>query len=177
MTGRGKSKQNIEPDNITQNSANEYNKYFATVGTKIQQELNFKRPPKQNKAKHFPERPKFVFQKENPDKIKKIIDNIRNNVAIGCDNIGVKIIKDLKEIIAPILVDLINIGYETHTFPDCMKEGIIKPIYKKEDRNNISNYRPITVLPTLSKVFERSAADQIVEYLEFHGLISRKQHA
>ena len=165
LTGRSKSKKNIEPDNITQSIANEHNEYFATIGTKIQAELKFKRPSKLSLANKTSKLPKFEFHKENTTKIKKIIDNIRNNVAVGCDNLGIRIIKDLKDTIAPILVDLINIGYETQTFPDCMKEGVIKPIYKKEDRNNISNYRPITVLPTLSKVFERSAADQITEHL------------
>ena len=177
LTGRGKSKKNVEPDNITQNTANEYNKYFATIGTKIQEELNFKKPLKPIPNNKRSELPEFVFKNENATKIKKIIENIKNNVAVGCDNIGIRIINDLKEIIAPILANIINIGYESQCFPDCMKEGVIKPIYKKEDRNNISNYRPITVLPTISKVFERSAADQIIEYLESHGLISRKQHA
>ena len=45
LTGRGKSKKNIEPENITQDTANQHNKYFATIGTKIQEELNFKKPP------------------------------------------------------------------------------------------------------------------------------------
>ena len=138
-------------------TANEHNKYFATIGTKIQEELNFKRPLKPIPNKKRSELPEFVFKNENATKIKKIIENIKTNVAIGCDNIGIRIINDLKEIMAPILANIINIGYESPRFPDCMKGGVIKPIYKREDRKYIENYRPITVLPTLSKVFERSA--------------------
>ena len=87
LTGRGKSKKNIEPDNITQNTANEYNKYFATIGTKIQEELNFKKPLKPIPNNKRSELPEFVFKNENATKIKKIIENIKNNVAVGCDNI------------------------------------------------------------------------------------------
>ena len=177
LTGRGRSKKaDIEPDNMCQESANRNNKYFATVGAKIQEELNFKRPPEVHE-KTQNKKPSFSFKKENPKKIQKIIEGIRNEVAIGCDNIGIKIIKDLKDILVPLLTELINIGYETSKFPDCMKMGIIKPIFKKDDRNEISNYRPITILPTLSKVFERAATDQIVQFLEQNKLISKKQHA
>ena len=58
-----------------------------------------------------------------------------------------------------------------------MKKAVIKPIYKKNNPDEISNYRPISILPTLSKVFERSATDQIVRFLEENGILSTKQHA
>ena len=58
-----------------------------------------------------------------------------------------------------------------------MKNAVIRAIHKKNDPEDISNYRPISILPTLSKVFERAATDQLVEHLEKNNLLSNHQHA
>ena len=58
-----------------------------------------------------------------------------------------------------------------------MKKAVIKAIHKKDSTMDISNYRPISILPTLSKVFERAAVDQLVAYLEGNNLLSTCQHA
>jgi hypothetical protein len=121
--------------------------------------------------------PTFHFKEEKQGDIEKIIDKIRIDVATGNDNISAKIIKDIKTTISPILTKLINIGYETNNFPNCMKQAIIKPIHKKESTDDISNYRPISILPTLSKVFERAAVDQLTKYLEENKLLCKNQHA
>ena len=83
----------------------------------------------------------------------------------------------MKQIIAPYITKMINLGYETNTFPDCMKVTNIKALHKKNNVEDISNYRPISILPTLSKIFERAATDQLVSYLEINNLINRNQHA
>ena len=119
----------------------------------------------------------FTFQKETIANIEKIIDNIRNDVAVGEDMIGAKLIKDMKNTISSILVKIINKGYETETFPDCMKRAAIKPIHKKDDIDDISNYRPISILPTLSKIFEKAATIQFVSHFETNKKIHRSQHA
>ena len=79
--------------------------------------------------------------------------------------------------ICEILAEIINLSFETKTFPDIMKRAMIKPIYKKDDKDDISNYRPISILPILSKIFERIATDQIVLFLKENNLITEKQHA
>ena len=91
--------------------------------------------------------------------------------------ISSQIIKEAKEVIAPVITKIINLGYDTHSFPSSMKEAVIKPLHKKEDPNIISNYRPISILPCLSKIFEKSAANQLTKYLENQNLLSASQHA
>ena len=66
----------------------------------------------------------------------------------------------MKHTMSPVLTRIINIGYKVNNFPDCMKRA---PIKITED---FSNYRPISILPTISKIFERAAVNQIVSYLE-----------
>ena len=106
----------------------------------------------------------FVFKPETNTSIKKLIEKIRKDVATGADEVGAKLIKDASEVLSPVLAQIINIGYETCTFPDCMKKATIKALHKKDDPDKISNYRPISILPTSSKVFERAATDQLVEH-------------
>ena len=86
-------------------------------------------------------------------------------------------IKDSQTIIAPILAELINIGYETSTFPDVMKSATIKAIHKKNSTEEIENYRPISILPTLSKVFELDASIQMMGSFKIANKLSKHQHA
>ena len=66
-----------------------------------------------------------------------------------------------------MLTDCINdaiVGEDT--FPDSLKFGDITPVHKKDETTNKENYRPISVLPLISKIFERIIHDQLSEYLE-----------
>ena len=172
VTHRTKTKDTTEPEMMNQEQANKHNHYFATVGSEIQKKLNVNLP-----NNNFRGLTGFNFIPETPENIGKLIDKIREDVATGHDEIGARLIKDAKDIITPIITKIVNIGYETSTFPNCMKHATIKAVHKKNDPEDISNYRPISILPTLSKVFERAATDQLVNYLEKNNLISNNQHA
>ena len=127
----------------------------------IQKELDINFDFENNKAFNFLP---FKFENENEKDIEKIIDNIKKDVATGPDNIPSKIIKLTKTIISPYITKIINISYETKTFPDILKKAIIKPIHKKDDKNDISNYRPISILTVISKIFERAALNQLLHH-------------
>jgi hypothetical protein len=62
-------------------------------------------------------------------------------------------------------------------FPNSMKAAIIRPIHKKNCTEDMSNYRPISILSVISKIFERSATNQLVKYLEDKKLLNGTQHA
>ena len=176
VTNRTKLKEATEPEMMTQTKANNHNRFFATIGIEIQKKLGMNiQPTTPNQADD--NRPGFEFAPETEDSIAKLIDRIRIDVATGEDGISSRIIKDIQPTITPILTKIINRGYTSRKFPDCMKNAVIKVIHKKESTEDISNYRPISILPTLSKVFERAAVNQIVHYLETNNLLSNCQHA
>ena len=175
LIGKYKPQEDIEPDGMTQEKADKYNKYFTDIGQTLVDQNKKKSPRKPQKIpKNIP---RFVFKEETTTNIEKIIDSLKEKTATGADEINIKLIKDIKKEISPLLTDLINLGYRTNSFPNCLKSAIIKPIHKKEGKNNISNYRPIAILPALSKVFERAASNQLVEYLEQNNLLNISQHA
>ena len=170
--GKLKDEECVEPSNITKEKANEFNKFFASIGLEIQKKLKT-----QNHETNFENLRGFNFIAETEEKVKKLIDKLKHDVAVGYDNINAKFIKDSKEVQAPWLTKIINISYKTCVFPDNMKITNIKPIYKENNKEKISNYRPISILPVISKIFERACTDQLVKYLEENDLISRTQHA
>ena len=93
----------IEPDKMTQTKANDFNKYFATVGLEIQNQLKDRIT---NKTLKNPDIESFDFHDEKEETIKKLIGDINEKVATGEDNISAKLIKHCKEIITPYIESL-----------------------------------------------------------------------
>ena len=169
-----KTYESIEPDNITQEKANQFNEFFSNIG-----KAKYPTPDFVNTSSSFENLPKasFSFKPENENSIEKLIDKLKDKTATGYDYLDVRLIKDLKKIISPLITKLINLGYEIKKFPNCLKRAIIKPIHKADDPNNISNYRPIALLPIISKIFERAATDQLMNFFIENLLLTKTQHA
>ena len=70
-------------------------------------------------------------------------------------DIPVKILKWNSDIIVPALTECYNQNIKNSTFPNELKNTDISPVYKKKDRHDKSSYRPVSILPLLSKPFER----------------------
>ena len=82
------------------------------------------------------------------------------------DDIPVNIILETKELISEILAEIYNDSKNCHDFPKSLKLAEILPIFKKADRSLMNNYRPISLLPVVSKIFERIMYTQILAYIE-----------
>ena len=108
----------------------------------------------------------FSFYHVNPDKMLKIIENIDSKKATQHGDIPVRIIKENKFIFSKVLSEIFNFYIDNNTFPNGLKKADIIPIYKKDDPFDKTNYRPISILPVLSKPFERCLYDQIYEYID-----------
>ena len=93
----------------------------------------------------------------------------------GHDDINIKIIKQCSETISPFLVHIINKSFEIGTFPKQLQIARIVPIHKKGDNSMVENYRPISILPCLSKVFEKIMSIRLYNYLSEHSLLASSQ--
>ena len=86
------------------------------------------------------------------------------------DEISNKTLKVLKNEIAAPLTVIINQMLYTGIFPDALKVSKVIPLYKKDDKQLFSNYRPISLLPSISKIFEKVILIQLTEYLNNNNI-------
>ena len=121
----------------------------------------------------------FFFQPVCVDDVKAVIQDLKNNKLVGGE-IPIQILKE-SEFTFETLTNCINNSIETGYYLDSLKEANITPIFKKDDPLDKSNYRPVSILPLISKVFERLIYNQLSEYTEsFLNHIScgfRKTHS
>ena len=94
-----------------------------------------------------------------------------NKSSSGYDGLSNKIIKTIKNEISKPLTLIINQMITSGIFPDDLKIAKIIPLYKKGDIHSITNYRPISLLPTLSKIFERVIFIQLYTYFDDNNIL------
>ena len=119
---------------------------------------------------------KFSFDHVTESDVIKIVKSISTN-SRGVDDINSFILKLLIHRISGVLTHIINISFEHNIFPDRWKLAIIKPIPKILCPLQPSDFRPISLLPTLSKIIEKLANRQIVNYVTDHCLLDVYQSA
>ena len=88
--------------------------------------------------------------------VKTHIRKLKTNKSVGLDDISARLIKDSADVITSILTKIVNLSMATSTFPPVWKLGKVKAIFKSGKRSDASNYRPITILPVVSKLLEKA---------------------
>ena len=116
---------------------------------------------------------KFSFNFETKNKILAEIHNLDKKKACQESDIPVKIIKDNIDIFSEFILHNFNNSSFDATFPSELKKADVTPIFKKKDRNNVENYRPVSILPNFSKIYERCLYDQMYKY--FNHILSKWQ--
>lgn len=106
----------------------------------------------------------FNFEQVTTDNVTNKLKNLKINKSAGVDNIPPKLLKLVATELSPSLTAIINMGLKTSTFPEDLKKAQVTPIYKKNDALAKSNYRPVSILPSLSKIYEGIIADQLNSY-------------
>lgn len=117
----------------------------------------------------------FSFQSISEEFVVNSIKQLKPNKAIGLDKISARLLKDSVEVIAPVLTSLFNMSLETSAFPSIWKSARVVPLFKKGSKQDPSNYRPISILPTLSKILEKAVHSQFYSYLSENNLLSLNQ--
>ena len=117
----------------------------------------------------------FMFQPISLFECKKQIKNLNINKPIGPSKIPAWALKDAMNVIAEPLTFLINAFLEEGIFPNHLKQAYVIPIFKKGDCEEPNNYRPISITPALSKIFENVLRDQITQFLNRNKLLTSSQ--
>ena len=105
----------------------------------------------------------------------KAYKDFKTSNGYGTDLISVFFVKVGIEVLAPLLTQLFNLFLSTGRFPDSWKIARVAPIHKKGPKDDRSNYRPISVLSVISRLFEKLVFGQLYSYLDRNKLIFCKQ--
>ena len=117
----------------------------------------------------------FTIAPVTSEFVSKCIIQLKSNKATGLDKISARMIKDAVSVITPSLTKLFNLSIQEKVFPNNWKSARIIPIYKSGDKQNPSNYRPISILPTISKILEKAIHKQLSAFLDDNDLLSTSQ--
>jgi len=161
------------------NISNGINNYFSTIGEKLDKELSQK-TSKFNYHDfksycHNPYKNSFFVAPTNNTELMKIITKLNNSKSPGYDNIGPSLIKDVSVVILDPLVHIFNLSLLNGCVPDKLKIAKVIPVFKKGDRSQPTNYRPISLLSIFDKLLEKLMFSRLISYLEGNNILYNYQ--
>lgn len=155
--------------------ADAFNKFFSTIGPQLASTINSRQDI--NKYNSLSPLNSSIFLR--PASEQEVVVEIRNldvNKSSGPDGLPIKFVKDHHRTFSLLLRDVFNQAISTGVFPDCLKVARVTPIHKSGSKTDINNYRPISVLSVLSKLFEKLLATRLLSFLRTHNIMYSHQY-
>ena len=151
------------------------NSYFATIGTRTSAAVISTRDmpillPRVSTCS-------FKLSAVSYTELRRVVMGLRNTSTCGVDGITSRMVKNTFSVIGHILLRLVNDSLINCTVPNSWKISLVYPIHKGGALNNPAQFRPISVVPLISKVTERIVQKQLYDYFSDHDLFSPAQHA
>ena len=163
-------------------TANVFNNYFTSIGTKLADKINSNDDNVHvitdndgNIDNPYRECSEFNFQPITAEYVFDQICNLTSNKSPGLDTIDVTLFKAAAPIISNSLAYICNLSLSSSIFPSEWKIAKVVPIFKSGCKSNVENYRPISVLSIVSKIIERAVHDQLYSHLTVNNLLSSSQ--
>ena len=125
----------------------------------------------------------FALQEVSASFVRHELSKLKSSKATGLDKIPAKLLKDASSVIAKPITYLINLTISSGEIPSQWKEAKVTPIFKAGKKVDENNYRPISVLPLVSKIMERAVQVQLLAFFEVNKVLSlyqsgfRKKHS
>ncbi len=118
----------------------------------------------------------FQFHTINDETVYRKIMKPKSNKGAGLDKIPPKLTKDSAVVITSYLNHIFNLSLSEGNFPDDWKKAKVSPIFKSGNREECAcNYRPISILSAISKIFEKIVFDQLCQYLITNNILTDYQ--
>ena len=152
----------IEPKLV----AKEFNNHYANVADKILHSRKFSGNKEFHKYLKTPNPKSFLIKPTTPQEIELIISKLDTNKAVGPNSIPNKLIKSISKSISIPLTNIFNSSFTSGIFPEFLKISTIIPIYKKDSKLKVANYRPISLLSNINKILEKLMFQRLYTFLE-----------
>jgi hypothetical protein len=158
--------------------ADNFNKYFTMLGSNLASKILPATVPFQEYlSNNLPNNSKsFSLFLTDVTEVTNIVSDIKNSMSEGCDGLPSSILKQIFHPIAAVITKIINVSFLAGIFPDALKIAKICPIFKSGDKHTLSNFRPISVLPSFSKIFEKIMYKRLNDYLTKYTMLSPNQY-
>ena len=109
-------------------------------------------------------------------KIFNIINELNINKAADYDNISCYFIKLFSSVFTPELSTLVNLAMTLGIFPEKLKLFKVIPLFKKGDKLDVNNYRPISILSCFTKIFEKVIFNRLSNFFNKHSVLVSNQY-
>ena len=151
-----------------------FNAYFSSIAEKL---LPKPTPGTKNFSDYLSERidRNFIFESADPVEVICIIDSLDSGKGSGPYSVPNDMLKALKANLCHPLTTIVNMSFATGIYPDLLKIAKVIPIFKKGDKLLVSNYRPISLLSNINKIFEKLVYSRLYKFLEIHNCIYELQ--
>jgi len=106
----------------------------------------------------------------------KLLSQMKNKKSTGPDGVSIVTIKSNLNKLAPVIKYIFNLSIKQGKFPEQLKQACVIPIFKSNEKKIMSNYRPISLINSLAKVFEKIMQKQLVKYFNMYNLFSTRQY-
>ena len=170
-------KENGISYNTSKDIANILNSHFSTVGKKYARAIKASKKNIKEYLSVITRNIKSAFWLPTTEReVSDIITNLPNKKSSGYDNLDNTILKELKEILVKPLTSLFNRSMAEGIFPMSMKISEVVPLYKNKERELSTNYRPISLLITISKVLEKLVHKRTYQFLNDSHQIFESQY-
>ena len=183
VTGRKNASKDTFPQTVKLNEnmiydkhkiCTEFNKYFVSVGPNLASKI-----PEVNTTYKY-------FLGDSPDcelldkeltykEFDKSISSLKSNKAAGYDDLNSNVILHVISSIRKPLFHVLHLSIKEGIFPDLLKTSKVNPIFKKGEPSLLSNYRPISLIPIFSKIFERVMYNRLYSHMISNSLFYKKQ--
>jgi hypothetical protein len=155
--------------------ANKLNNYFVNIAQDLDDKIPDSLDSFMKYMKPSPLR-SFGLISTSSSEVLNLSQSIRTTHSKGMDDIDPCIAGPNIDCIAQPLAELINCSFTTGIFPQPLKIAKVIPIFKKGERDNLTNYRPNSILPYFSKIFEKSMYSRLYEFVKTSDILFPSQH-
>ena len=157
--------------------SNEFGKFYANLGQNLASQISLGIRRVDDYLTNIPQTLNSIVLKLTTQlEIEQKIDDLAPKTSCGHDRISNKLIKKLKSSISYPLTIIFNQSIISGHFPNMMKIAEIIPLYKGKEHDEVVNYRPISLLMTISKFLEKIIYIRVYSFLEEHNILYDSQY-
>jgi len=155
---------------------NAFNDFFTGIRSKINLSINKTNKDFEDYLTDSPDTPLLDLGNIGPIHVNDVIKALPNKSSQDLDGISLKLIKAISTIIAVPLAHIFNLSFDQGIFPKSLKCSRTVPVFKSGNKRFCDNYRPISLVPTLSKILEKITAIKLFNHLDLNKLLYKHQY-